>query len=503
MIAMELNYDVALQKHEFDAMYPKLNSDQQAAFIAILQSVNADQGKCFFVDGYGGTGKTFLWQVLCLKLRSEKKIVLCVASSGIAALLMAGGRTAHSRFFIPIDCDSTSTCHIDQGSELAQLLQKTSLIIWDEACMSHKHNIEAVDRTLRDILRIKDRRSAERTFGGLTVVFGGDFRQTLPVVPKGTRNQILNASIKKSYIWEHIIVLKLTQNMRLRRSMAESASESEEISAFSSWILQIGDGINSNVFGESTIKIPSELCIQPIHDPISDVVKSTYPDLSTCYSDYKYLVERAILAPHHEAVSAINSQVLLEFPGEPRCYLSSDSIEVDPGQPNIMESDYSTEFLNSLKVGNFPDHELKLKIGCPVILLRNLDQSIGLVNGTRLVVTKMGSWFIEVQILTGTSIGERVFLPRLKLSERYKSLHFTLVRRQYPIALSFAMTINKSQGQTLHHVGLYLHKQVFCHGQLYVLSRVTRKAGIKIYSCNTDGEHTLSMQNVIYKEILD
>ncbi|CAI0549488.1 unnamed protein product [Linum tenue] len=331
--------------------------------------------------------------------------------------------------------------------------------------MSHKHNIEAVDRTLRDILHIKHRHSKVRTFGGLTVVFGGDFCQTLPVVPKGTRNQILNASIKKSYIWEHITVLKLTQNMRLRCSMGASASESEEISAFSSWILKIGDDT-----------------------PISDVVNSTYPDLSTCYADYKYLVERAILAPHHEAVSTINSHVLLQFPGESRCYLSSDSIEVDPGQPNIMESDYSTEFLNSLRVGNFPDHDLKLKIGCPVILLRNLDESIGLVNGTRLVITKLGTWFIEVEILTGTNIGERVFLPRLK----------------YPIALSFAMTINKSQGQTLNHVGLYLHKQVFCHGQLYVaLSRVTRKAGIRIYSCNTDGEHVLTMQNVVYREILE
>ncbi|CAI0400422.1 unnamed protein product [Linum tenue] len=249
--------------------------------------------------------------------------------------------------------------------------------------MSHKHNIEVVDRTLRDILHNKHHHSKDRTFGGLTIVFGGDFRQTLPVVLKGTRNHILNASIKKSYIWEHLTVLKLTQN----------------------------------------------LCIQPRDTPISDVVNSTYSDLSTCYADYKYLVERAILALHHEAVSAINSHVLLQFLGESRCYLSSDSIEVDPGQPNIMESDYSTEFLNSLRVGNFPDHDLKLKIGCPVILLGNLDQSIGLVNVTRLVVTKLGTWFIEVEILTGTNIGERVFLPRMKLSKRFKSLHFTLVRR--------------------------------------------------------------------------
>ena len=105
------------------------------------------------MDGYGGTGKTYLWKAITTKLRSEGKIVLAVASSGIAALLLQGGRTAHSRFHIPLNLTDESTCDIKQGSHLAELLNKTTLILWDEAPMSNKICFEALDKTLRDILR--------------------------------------------------------------------------------------------------------------------------------------------------------------------------------------------------------------------------------------------------------------------------------------------------------------------------------------------------------------
>ncbi|CAN1267693.1 hypothetical protein LINPERPRIM_LOCUS12883, partial [Linum perenne] len=82
------------------------------------------------------------------------------------------------------------------------------------------------------------------------------------------------------------------------------------------------------------------------------------------------------------------------------------------------------EFLNSLQIGNFPEHQLKLKVGVPVILLRNLDQTIGLCNGTRMVIRTLGTWFIEVEILTGTHVGERVYLPRLSLTSKQISFSF-------------------------------------------------------------------------------
>jgi hypothetical protein len=109
----------------------------------------------FFVCGHGGTGKTFLWNAIIAKLRSNKKIVLAVASSGVASLLLPRGRTAHSRFKIPFDINEAATCSVKRGTMLAELIQMAALIIWDEAPMTHHRCFEAFDRTMRDILSEK------------------------------------------------------------------------------------------------------------------------------------------------------------------------------------------------------------------------------------------------------------------------------------------------------------------------------------------------------------
>nr|GEX68627.1 uncharacterized protein [Tanacetum cinerariifolium] len=145
-----------------------------------------------------GTGKTFLWKTLAAGIRRKGDIVLNVASSDIASLLMSGGRTANSRFHIPINIDETSTCSICSQSDLGALLKKCKLIIWDEAPMTNKLCFEALDRTLD--VRCRTRYdTCEMPFGNMTMVFGGDFRQVLSVIPKGSRHDISNvdaASLK-------------------------------------------------------------------------------------------------------------------------------------------------------------------------------------------------------------------------------------------------------------------------------------------------------------------
>ncbi|CAN1293759.1 hypothetical protein LINPERPRIM_LOCUS22168 [Linum perenne] len=317
-------------------------------------------------------------------------IMFCQVSSigslwGIAALLMIGGRTAHSRFHIPVDIHSTSTCHIEQDSDLAELIRNTSLIIWDEAPMTHKHCMHALDRTLRDIMSRRNRGNLNLPFGGITVVFGGDFRQTLPVIPKATRTEIVNSSIKRSDLWDHMRVIKLCQNMRLHREGC-SSDEATEIEAFSKWIVDIGNGESSTIYGDSQQSIPPDIMVEHKSDPIVDIVQATYSSIQQNYSHPTYFADRAILAPLHEIVSSINDYMLAEFPGKEACYYSSDNIESDGVEPGMLEAEFPTEFLNSMRIGNFPDHELKLKVGAPVILLRNIDQSTGLCNGTRLMV---------------------------------------------------------------------------------------------------------------------
>jgi ATP-dependent DNA helicase PIF1 len=198
--------------------------------------------------------------------------------------------------------------------------------------------------------------------------------------------------------------------------------------------------------------------------------------LKLCIEHYRifddYLRNRVILATTNKRVDDINEAVSNRL-GQSRVYKSIDSIEDRDNEED--DFNYPVEFLNSLSLNGMPPHELKLSVGSVVVLLRNLNKSKGLCNGTRLVITQLLNHAIKAKILTGDVIGEEVFLPRIKLAPANTKLPFVLCRTQFPVKLAFAMTINKSQGQTFSKVGLRLLEEVFAHGQLYVaLSRIRR-----------------------------
>src|SRR5947209_1416981 len=136
-----------------------------------------DCNNCFFIDAPGGTGKTFLCNTILAKVRQEGDIAIAVATTAIAALLLTGGRTAHSKFKIPINIDKQSVCDIKLQTALAYVIKISKVIIWNKVSMANKHMIEAVDRTFRDILGNKG-----QPFGGKVMIFCGDFRQILPVI---------------------------------------------------------------------------------------------------------------------------------------------------------------------------------------------------------------------------------------------------------------------------------------------------------------------------------
>ena len=183
-----------------------------------------------------------------------------------------------------------------------------------------------------------------------------------------------------------------------------------------------------------------------------------------------------ILSTRNDCVDMINMRMISRFQGDEMVYHSFDSAVDDPNNY------YPPEFLNTLTPNGLPPHVLKLKIGCPVILLRTIDPANGLCNGTRLIVHGFQKNTIDAKIVLGQHAGKRVFLPRIPLCPSDDEMFpFHFKRKQFPIRLSFAMTVNKAQGQTIPNVGLYLPEPVFSHGQLYVaLSRATARSNIRI-----------------------
>ena len=202
--------------------------------------------------------------------------------------------------------------------------------------------------------------------------------------------------------------------------------------------------------------------------------------------------------------SSVITQITKRIYGDSRVYLSIDSVPIDEPDHGL----YPIEFLNSIEVSGLPRHRLELKKGIIVILLRNLNTSRGLINGTRLSVNEMFNHSLKCTILTGTYINETVLIPKITLCPSQATLPIKIQRLQFPIAIAFCMTINKSQGQTLNKVALYLPAPVFTHGQLYVaLSRARSFGGSKVFiEEGPNQKHypdgTFSTRNIVYREVL-
>jgi len=313
-------------------------------------------------------------------------------------------------------------------------------------------------------------------------MFSGDFRQILPVVPRGTRADEVNACLKSSHLWKYVKCLNLETNMRVQ------LQGDINVANFSNWLLQIGNG-TFPVDNDGFIKLSEQFC--HIVNTIDELISVIYPNINdNITKNNQWWCDRAILTCKNEVVNYINNYMIQKIDSFSMTYLSIDNT-CDPDNT----INYPIEFLNSLEPSGLPSHKICLKIGIPIMMLRNLNPP-ELCNGTRLIIINLHNNVIEAKIITGQGQGKNVFIPRIPMIPT--DYPFLFKRVQFPIRPCLSITINKAQGQTLKVLGIDLNESCFTHGQLYVaLSRIGNPNNLHILLPSSK-----LTQNIVYKEIL-
>nr|KAJ0193478.1 hypothetical protein LSAT_V11C800389040 [Lactuca sativa] len=337
-----------------------------------------------------------------------------------------------------------------KAAEKGQLLFKRSS---DQNAPGDQPNITVTDlgeKRFRDV------------YGDRSGIISWGFHDTLNmwIVRRKSGNTELYKYAYDFYSWTRVDLSELSKAFFANPSQNPKATQFKHF-------LKIKDGKlpTISVEGEDDatwITILDDLLI-PIGDsPIQAMLSNVFTDILNRLSDFSYLKERCILCLTNDEVDNINLHVL-------------ESV---------------------------PNHILYLKVGAQIILLRNLNLQKGLCNGTRLVVMQISQRVLEAFIITGTRVGKKVLIGRVDMTPNDISWPFRFKRRQFPVKVCFATTINKSQCQTFNHVCVYLSQPIFAHGQLYATtSRVTSRDGLRFYIDN-NGKCANNLTKIVaYKEV--
>ena len=413
----------------------------------------------------------------------------------------------------------------------ATAIRELEFLVVDEALALHKAILNLLERLCRFI------RGNSMPFGGLVVLFVGDPRQTLPVV-KGANDATHCASVLPNCaFWgSQVTQFSLIENIRLRPKQKkkktpetaepdeldepdeppETAANLQERTEFFEWVLRVGDGNVPTIDKDDcvdnapkdSIQIPAKYLLDyRTEDPVKDMINFTFQGLDSKYTDDSYFQTRSILTPRNDDAQDINLRVLALIPEE-----QFEHRAVDVLGDNQDSDMWTPEILHGLEIQGLPAAVIVLKPYAIIMLMRNISIADGLVNGTRLIVLphRLSKFVLYCKVITGAASGQMVFIPRIFVEPSEANLPFVFKRRQFPVKLCFAMTINKSQGQGFNVVTVYLPRPVFSHGQLFVAaSRLANAKGLRFLIIPTQSQGKMSKRsllanwtrNVVLKEI--
>ena len=240
---------------------------------------------------------------------------------------------------------------------------------------------------------------SDKPFGGVPVVFGGSFYQILPVIERGSQPQIVGASLQRSLLWQNIKVLHLMINMHLNMGDLEERE-------FTKWQLEVGNGHHTDE-GSNIILSDHFKCPQ---NSVKSLINSIYPGIYDYaqHSD-QYFSDRVVHASKNNDVDDLNHHIPHKFPVQEHVFYSAGSIANNENGKLL----YPPEYLNSINCSGLPLAHLALKVGAPVMVLRNLNMAGGVCNGTRGILSRIRNRVLEIRLITGDHAGQKVFVPRI------------------------------------------------------------------------------------------
>ena len=435
----------------------------------------------FLLMAAAGTGKTFVQGAFINYVRAHtgnNVSFISMSTTAISAQLLPDGRTAHSTLKLPIEIyNGIARSSLAFDSPQAQQLREAKVLIWDEIFGARKELIEAGNIFFQGL------HNNNKPFGDIIIVCSGDLRQTLPKLQHGQRASIVSSCFTRSTCFPSFVHLPLTENMRLQTSVNQE---------FAAYLLKVGNGTLEQNSTDNSIELPSYITTTSDIDELVIFVYGRNLELLTSED----LSSRAIISPLNINVRKINESILDRLRSDARDYFSTDD-ELD-GEGNVI-NDLPMEVLNKMMRSGLPPYQLRLKPKAVVMCLRNLTREV--CNGTKLQVQVLHNHLIDCLILTGPSRGKVVTIPRITLIDKKAVEQVILRRKQFPLALAYAMTIDKSQGQSLERVGIALDTQCFAHGQLYTaLSRACNPTNLAVYQPES-AVMAMKVRNIVWKEV--
>jgi hypothetical protein len=474
--------------------HPHADEIQKAFYEEITEAIQTGQTRFFFLQGPAGCGKSTFAKKIQAYTRSLGKICLGCSSTALSTQVYEDFDTAHSLFCLEIveddedyDHENDIRCQFHKKPGRSELLLASSVIIWDEALNNHKHCFISAYNQLNK-------------FQGKVILLMGDWRQIAPVVVKGRKEQVLQAHLCNSKLFNDLFIRReFSKNLRLRDDQVDYNKMLQDLgndtfdSGEALWLDSVEEAN-----GHSKLFLPKVQVEQDMNEALQFIFPHGFdPDM---------MRGKAILATTNARVDEWNLKVQeLNVANEERTYTSTDTFCDFDDRNHFLQYMLSEQILNKFNSHGVPPHIIKFKVGDICILLRNISKSDKLHNNTRVKIVAMSAFRIRIQTLDASP--SYFSLSRIRFKFRF-ARGYTIMRTQFPLRLAYCMSINKSQGQGFQSILIDARDPAFSHGHTYVaFSRIYDATNVRVF-CDTndifakdDGTIAPIIQNIVFPEL--